>query len=91
MAGGEQRTSIPTWVGLAIRPGTPRRTALNQVGLFAVLAGIALVVTIISFGSETLLGRLALSLSFGTACVCPWMAMWVRFAVRWVDRNGKWS
>ncbi len=90
MAGGKPHYAPPDWVSLIGQSGMPRQTALIQVRLFAVLAGIALVVAIISFGSETLLERLALSLSVGTACVCPWMAMWSRFAVRWMDRNGRW-
>jgi len=82
----KQSQPAPVWVRLAIDPSLGRRRAYFVLTLnFAVL----LVITGIEWGSESVLGKVAVALGLIGMVFLTVTACWMWLAFRWVDRNGQ--
>ena len=91
MADEERHEPRPLWVRVVARDRTKRTGALAQVSAFGLIACIGLLTVVIKSPSSSLLGAIALPFGLVGGCLGVIGAIWTWFAVRWVDRNGKWA
>ena len=81
----------PLWVRITLREGMKRPTAMSQAAIFAIISSLGWISAAIESTSTSLLRSIALPLGLGTGSLSIVFAASCWFAVRWVDRNGKWA
>jgi hypothetical protein len=81
----------PRWVRIILREGTKRPTAMSQVAVFALISSIGWIAASNEWGSTSLLGSIGLPLGLLSGLLSVLFALWCWFAIRWVDRHGKWA
>jgi hypothetical protein len=82
---------LPGWVRLAVGRSSARQRAQTHLKFLVLNFLMFLAMTGLEWGSESVLGKVAVTLGL-IGMVCQAVALfWVWLDIRWVDRNGQWE
>jgi hypothetical protein len=81
----------PGWVQLAVGRSLDRRRAQAILTFLGLNFAILLAITGLEWGSESVLGKVAVALGLIGMVLQALAVLWVWFAIRWVNRNGQWE
>jgi hypothetical protein len=81
----------PLWVRLMVTESIDRQKAFFQISFFCLIGSLGWIAGSVGAYGESILANIAFGLGLVCGTISLLYAIWIRLAIRWVDRHGKWA